>query len=170
MDSQPVSPVKSKSDLTVAAMAFGFTIGFGFLTTWEAIKQTRRNRNPLRSSYIYMIWGEIVANIGMMVSGWLWIDQVVPSEYVSVQIAFLCPHVANVMCYSIPILFLVLFFWVFQVQLLMQIIVNRIAIIAEHRKTIAIMKWTTAGIMTCVNIAVFCIFIPAHRDPPVSQL
>ncbi|KAK7211326.1 hypothetical protein V2G26_018504 [Clonostachys chloroleuca] len=150
MDSQPVSPVKSKSDLTVAAMAFGFTIGFGFLTTWEAIKQTQRNRNPLRSSYIYMIWGEIVANIGMMVSGWLWIDQVVPSD--------------------IPILFLVLFFWVFQVQLLMQIIVNRIAIIAEHRKTISIMKWTTAGIMTCVNIAVFCIFIPAHRDPPVSQL
>jgi hypothetical protein len=61
-------------------MAFGFTIGFGFLTTWEAIKQTRRNRNPLRSAYIYMLWGEIVANMGIMVTGWLWIDEVVRSS------------------------------------------------------------------------------------------
>jgi hypothetical protein len=70
----------SVSDFKVASMAFGFTIGFGFLTTWEAIKQTRRNRNPLRSAYIYMLWGEIVANMGIMVTGWLWIDEVVRSS------------------------------------------------------------------------------------------
>lgn len=69
----------SSNDNKVAAMAFGFTIGFGFLTTWEAIKQTRRNRNPLRSAYIYMIWGEIIANAGLMVVGWIWIDEVVKS-------------------------------------------------------------------------------------------
>lgn len=69
----------SVADFKVAAMAFGFTVGFGFLTTWEAIKQTRRNRNPLRSAYIYMLWGEIVANVGIMVIGWIWIDEVVKS-------------------------------------------------------------------------------------------
>ena len=51
----------------------------------------------------------------------------------------------------------------------MQIIINRISIIAENRKTIQHMKWGTALVMTLINIAVFCIFIPAHLVPPVSQ-
>lgn len=45
----------TKTDYQVASLAAGFSLGFGFLTAWEAIKQTRRNRSPLRSSYIYMI-------------------------------------------------------------------------------------------------------------------
>jgi hypothetical protein len=49
----------SQSDLAVSSLAFGFTIGFGFLTAWEAIKQTTRARNPLKSEYIWMVWGEI---------------------------------------------------------------------------------------------------------------
>jgi hypothetical protein len=53
----------SKQDLTVASLAAGFTIGFGFLTVWEAIKQTTQNKSPLLSAYIYMIWGEILANL-----------------------------------------------------------------------------------------------------------
>ena len=45
----------TKTDYQVASLAAGFSLGFGFLTAWEAIKQTRRNKSPLRSSYIYMI-------------------------------------------------------------------------------------------------------------------
>jgi len=52
----------------------------------------------------------------------------------------------------------------------MQIIINRIAIIAEHRSTIFKLKWGTAFAITCINIAVFCIWIPAHTVPPVSQV
>lgn len=51
----------------------------------------------------------------------------------------------------------------------MQIIINRIAIIAENRKTIRNLKWGTAFFITLINIAVFCIFIPAHTIPPASQ-
>ena len=63
----------SRSDVQVAALAAGFTLGFGLLTCWEAIKQTRLNRNPLRSSYIYMIWGEIAANIVIGILGWVFL-------------------------------------------------------------------------------------------------
>ncbi|KAF9773631.1 hypothetical protein IL306_008534, partial [Fusarium sp. DS 682] len=42
-------------------------------------------------------------------------------------------------------------------------------IIAESRQTIQRLKWGTAFAVTCINIAVFCIFIPSHMDPPVSQ-
>jgi hypothetical protein len=63
----------SVEDFQLAAVAAGFTIGFGFLTVWEAIQQTMRNRNPLRSVYIYMVWLEIVGNIGIGVLGWLYL-------------------------------------------------------------------------------------------------
>jgi hypothetical protein len=66
-----------RADVQLSALAAGFTIGFGFLTVWEAIKQTRRNRNPLRSVYIYMVWGEILANIAIGVIGWIFLDGII---------------------------------------------------------------------------------------------
>lgn len=49
----------------------------------------------------------------------------------------------------------------------MQIIINRIALIAEHRKTVRNIKWGTVFIITTINIAVFIIWTPAHTVPPV---
>lgn len=63
-------------DYQLAALAAGFTIGFGLLTVWEAIKQTRRNRNPLRSTYIYMVWGEVLVNVIIAIIGWLFLNGV----------------------------------------------------------------------------------------------
>jgi hypothetical protein len=73
------------------------------------------------------------------------------------------------MHYSVPVLFFILFLWVFQIQLLMQIIINRIALIAEHRSTVRNIKWGTAAFVTAINVSVFCIWIPAHIVPPVNQ-
>jgi hypothetical protein len=158
----------SLSDIQLAALAAGFTIGYGFLTVWEALKQTRLNRNPLRSVYIYMIWGEIVANIGIGVIGWTFLAGVIGPTYVY-----------RVQCHQerifltgnrVPVLFFILFFYVFEVQLLMQIIINRIALIAEHRKTIWRIKWGTVAVITAINVSVFCIWIPSHTMPPVNEV
>jgi hypothetical protein len=51
----------------------------------------------------------------------------------------------------------------------MQIIINRIALIAEHRSTVTRMKWGTVALITTINVAVFVIWIPAHTVPPVSE-
>ncbi|KAI0129896.1 hypothetical protein BJ170DRAFT_291591 [Xylariales sp. AK1849] len=140
----------TKTDFQVASLAAGFTLGFGFLTVWEAAKQTKRNKNPLRSTYIYMLWGEIAANIVIAIIAWLFLDGVLGP--------------------TVPVLFFILFLWVFEVQLLMQIIINRIAVISESRRTIAWMKWGTVGVITLIEILVFCIWIPAHTNPPVSEI
>lgn len=66
----------TKTDFQVASLAAGFSLGFGFLTAWEAIKQTKRNKNPARSAYIYMVWAEIAVNIVIAVLGWLFLDGV----------------------------------------------------------------------------------------------
>lgn len=52
----------------------------------------------------------------------------------------------------------------------MQIIINRIALIAEHRNTVRNIKWGTVVVITAINIAVFCIWIPAHTVPPASEV
>lgn len=97
-----------------------------------------------------MIWGEILANIGLGVMGWLLLQGILTA--------------------TVPVLFAFLVLYVIEIQFLMQIIVNRIAIIVETRETVVRVKWATAGIITLINVAVFCIWIPAHRDPPVSHL
>lgn len=65
--------MSTRQDFELSALAAGFTIGFGFLTVWEAVKQTRRNRNRRRSVYIYMVWGEILVNAIIGVIGWLFL-------------------------------------------------------------------------------------------------
>ncbi|KAI1084232.1 hypothetical protein F5B20DRAFT_593349 [Whalleya microplaca] len=99
-----------------------------------------------------MVWGEIVANLCILILGYLWLGGALGAKP------------------TIPLLFFILLFWVFEIQLLMQIIINRISVIAERQKTIRKLKYGTAAVITAINIAVFCIFIPAHLDPPVSQL
>ena len=65
-------------DFKLAALAAGFTLGFGFLTVWKAIRQTISIKAPHRSAYIYMVWGEIVANLGIGIVGWLFLEGRVP--------------------------------------------------------------------------------------------
>jgi hypothetical protein len=60
--------------------------------------------------------------------------------------------------------------WVFEIQLLMQIIINRIALIAEHRRTVWRIKWGTVVVITTINILVMVIWIPSHLSPPPSQV
>ncbi|KAJ4385771.1 hypothetical protein N0V93_010202 [Gnomoniopsis smithogilvyi] len=144
-----INSLDDGKDETVGAIAVGFSLGFGFLTVWEAIKQTRRSKNPRRSPYIAMVWGELLANIIILILGYLFFKGVLTA--------------------SVPVFFFILLAWVFQIQLLMQIIINRISIISETQSTIRKLKWGTALIISAINVAVFCIFIPAHIEPPVSQ-
>ncbi|KAH6640006.1 hypothetical protein BKA67DRAFT_490901, partial [Truncatella angustata] len=137
----------TRQDYQVASLAAGFTIGFGFLTVWEAMKQTARNKDPIRSPYIYMIWGEIIANLVLGILAFLYLEETIGS--------------------SVPTFFFILLCWVFEIQLLMQIIINRIAVISESERTVKKIRWGTVAVISTINLAVFCIFIPAHlADPP----
>ncbi|KAK8869261.1 hypothetical protein PGQ11_007839 [Apiospora arundinis] len=139
----------SKVDYQVASLAAGFALGFGILTVWEATKQTKRNKNPLRSAYIWMVWGEIVANLILGILAYLFLDGIVSA--------------------GVPLFFMILVCWVFEIQLLMQIIVNRIAVISETPQTVNYIRWGTVALISSINVAVFIIFIPAHLDHPPTE-
>lgn len=57
-----------------------------------------------------------------------------------------------------------------QIHLILQLIINRIYIVAEDRDFANKVKWVVAGIILLVNIIVFCIFIPAHLVPPPDPM
>ena len=65
-------------DFKIAGVAAGFTLGYGFWTVWKAFKQTSVIRAPHRSTYVYLIWGEIVANFIIGIIGWLFLEGVIP--------------------------------------------------------------------------------------------
>lgn len=75
----------TSGDYQLAAAAAGFTLGFGLLTVWKAVKQTKANKSPLRSAYIYMLWGEILSNLVIGILGWLFLNGVLGATYVTLS-------------------------------------------------------------------------------------
>lgn len=63
---------------------------------------------------------------------------------------------------SFGFFFTVAFFWVFQIQLLLQIIINRIGLLMVVRAHATRLKWTVFLIILVINISVFIIWIPAR--------
>jgi hypothetical protein len=67
--------VSSETDLSIISITWGFTLGFGFLTTWTAIKQTRhmwkRRNGHLNHPYIWMVWAELASSLGLSIVCWL---------------------------------------------------------------------------------------------------
>jgi hypothetical protein len=64
-------------DQQLAAIAWGFTLGFGALTTCKALEQTRNiMQRPSRKSntYIWLVWGTLIVNLAGSIMVWLGID------------------------------------------------------------------------------------------------
>ena len=57
--------------------------------------------------------------------------------------------------------------WVVQVQLLLQVIINRICVLLVSRRKRFWLKYSVAFVITCINISVYCIWIPARMQ--ISQ-
>ncbi|KAH8661036.1 hypothetical protein BGZ61DRAFT_564503 [Ilyonectria robusta] len=137
----------TSNDLIIASLAWGFTLGIGWLTAWSAIQQTtsayrRRGFALLRNPYIWMIWGEIAVCLGFGIICFMYILGVVPPSF-----AFY---------------FCILTLWALQVQFLLQIIVNRCAILMHDRTFVWRLKYGVAAFITAINISVYCIWIPAR--------
>ncbi|KAJ2990512.1 hypothetical protein NUW58_g2912 [Xylaria curta] len=142
-----VLPDVSVNELVIASIAFGFTLGFGQLTAWNAAKQTwvaYRNTGlkVFWTVYFWMIWMEIL---------------------VCLAFAIICIlYLLKIIRPSFDFYFSILTLWSLQVQLLLQIIINRCQIIAYDRRFTQKLKIGVAVLITAVNISVYNIWIPAR--------
>ncbi|KAH7160384.1 hypothetical protein B0J13DRAFT_127560 [Dactylonectria estremocensis] len=137
----------TQNDLIIASLAWGFTIGFGWLTTWTAVKQStqvyrRHGRRVFSNTYIRMIWLEILVCLIFAV------------------ICFL--HLLGYIPPSFAFYFAILTTWALQVQFLLQIIVNRCAVLLSDPNKAWRLKVGVAVLITAVNISVYNIWIPAR--------
>jgi hypothetical protein len=125
------------------------------------MKQTQRIARTKRFSsvYVWMIWGEIAACLAFSIICWLHLNGNIPPSFSfffgirkSRQVFYQCLGLTplQVTCWSL------------QVQLLLQIIINRIGIIDTNNRRIRLTKYTVAIIVTIINISVYCIWIPAR--------
>lgn len=85
--------------------------------------------------------------------------QVHQSKYVSYDCKSECS--ANIQL-GFAFYFTILFWWCIQVQLLLQIIINRIRVIVPDRNRGRWIMIATATFVTAINISVFNIWIPAR--------
>ncbi|KZL85558.1 hypothetical protein CI238_04583 [Colletotrichum incanum] len=137
----------TENDMIIASLAWGFTLGFGWLTVWTAIKQTtamyrRQGDRIYRNAYIWMIWLEILVCSIFSVICWLHLKGIIPPSF-----AFY---------------FSILTTWALQVQFLLQIIINRCAILLTNQKRSWRLKVGVAVLITAINISVYNIWIPAR--------
>ncbi|OLN89933.1 hypothetical protein CCHL11_10391 [Colletotrichum chlorophyti] len=137
----------TEDDMVIASLAWGFTLGFGWLTTWTAVKQTtamyrRQGSRIYRNSYIWMIWLEILVCAIFSIICWLHLKAIIPPSF-----AFY---------------FCILTTWALQVQFLLQIIINRCAILLTDQKRAYRLKVGVAILITAINISVYNIWIPAR--------
>ncbi|KAH7052191.1 hypothetical protein B0J12DRAFT_572550, partial [Macrophomina phaseolina] len=145
----------TQDDMNIASLAWGFTLGFGFLTTWTALKQTRHvskrhGASRLNSPYIWMIWLEIAVCLSFSIICWLHLRALIPPSF-----AFY---------------FCILTTWALQVQFLLQIIINRVSVLLVNRRKALQIKVSVAVLITAINISVYCIWIPARLQISESYI
>ncbi|KAL1637562.1 hypothetical protein SLS56_000700 [Neofusicoccum ribis] len=145
----------TQDDMNIASLTWGFTLGFGFLTVWTAIKQTRHvtkkhGATRLNSPYIWMIWLEISVCLSFSIICWL--------------------HLRGFIAPSFAFYFSILTTWALQVQFLLQIIINRVSVLLVNRRKALHIKIGTAILITSINISVYCIWIPARLQISESYI
>ncbi|KAK7948858.1 uncharacterized protein PG986_009744 [Apiospora aurea] len=132
------------TDMNVASIIWGISLAAGVFTASKARKQTWGvyKRTGGFSSYIIMVWLSWLASSIIGVVSWLYLWGTIETSF--------------------WLFFFLLVAWVFQVQCIIQIIINRIALLMRDRKIINRMIWSCALGLGVVNISVFCIWIPAR--------
>ncbi|KAF2635177.1 hypothetical protein P280DRAFT_378149, partial [Massarina eburnea CBS 473.64] len=134
----------TRNDIIIAGCVFGAAMSLALLAIFMGIQQTKASRRPFKSAYIWMVWIELAACIVIAMICLLYLLKYIrPSFYFYMAILLL---------------------WSIQVQLLLQIIINRIRVILADRKKGRNLIITVAVLITLINISVYCIWIPARLE------
>ncbi|CAM1502595.1 Fc.00g073710.m01.CDS01 [Cosmosporella sp. VM-42] len=139
-----VSEPPTEADMNVSSVFWGFSLGIALFSAGQAAKQTRKSwqRSSRITAYVAMIWVNWMSSVVIGAISWCF------------QRGYIQP--------SFWFFFFVAFFWVFQIQLLLQIIINRVGLLMAVRHQATRLKWVVFLIILVINISVFIIWIPAR--------
>ncbi|KAG5794569.1 hypothetical protein H9Q69_006385 [Fusarium xylarioides] len=139
-----VDDLPNETDMNIASIAWGLSLGITLFNIAKAIRQTRSawNRRKRVTSYIALIWAEIISSFILGVMCWFYLRGDIEP--------------------SMQFFFFIIVWWSTQVQCLIQIIINRVSLLMVVRSNGTKLKWLCFLILLAVNISVFCIWVPAR--------
>ncbi|UKZ51171.1 hypothetical protein TrVGV298_004927 [Trichoderma virens] len=139
-----VSETPDDTDMNISSIFWGFSLGAALFAAVQAGRQSYHSwkRKHGITTYVALIWGEWTASI--IIGALTWCFQ---REYVGP---------------SFQLFFLISCCWSLQIQLLMQIIINRIAYLMAVPGAARSLKWGVFLVLLLVNISVMVIWTPAH--------
>ncbi|KFA55134.1 hypothetical protein S40293_08675 [Stachybotrys chartarum IBT 40293] len=130
--------------LATASIIFGVSIGLAAAATIRTCRQTRKTwrRTHKVTTYVVLIWLELISST--IIAGVTW--------------GYLRHHIEPSLWFYTGLILL----WIFQTQCILQIIINRIALITVNKARIRRLKWAVFIVVLLINIAVACIWIPSR--------
>ncbi|KAF3761312.1 hypothetical protein M406DRAFT_16992, partial [Cryphonectria parasitica EP155] len=142
-----LAPTPSHTSRTLIAFMFGFSTACAAFTGARIVQQIYRtwskSRNIFAHPYIVMIAAEWLSSVVISIITFLFIDGVIPPGF--------------------GIFFSILCLWVVQqIQCIMHIIINRIALIMYDQKRVRRLKWAATLLIGAINVSVFIIWMPAR--------
>ncbi|KAI0441685.1 hypothetical protein F4803DRAFT_406663 [Xylaria telfairii] len=134
----------SDLELNIASIVWGFSLAValfsaakGSTQSWKAWKRTGGT-----NAYVILLWAEWIASVIMSAITWFFLWGTVPPSF--------------------PFFFAIVTLWSLQVQCIIQIIINRVSFLMRNQRKVTYIKWGLAGLLLCINISVYTIWIPAR--------
>ncbi|KAH8894435.1 hypothetical protein GQ53DRAFT_779951 [Thozetella sp. PMI_491] len=131
-------------DSTVCSFLLGFTISAAVFTAARAGSQTVASwrRTGRITLYVFLVWIEWLSSVIIAIVAWTFQRAYIPASlWLYLAIALL---------------------WSIQVQLLLQIIANRLSLLSISRVHAQRLKWSVGLGIAVINISVFIIWTPAR--------
>ncbi|CAM1509352.1 Fc.00g030910.m01.CDS01 [Cosmosporella sp. VM-42] len=131
-------------DAVIVSIIWGLSLGLSLFGVIRAGNQTHHQwkRTGRVTTYMILIWLELIASTIIGGIGWGYVHLSIPPSF--------------------EFFFFLLFLWVFQIHCIMQIIINRIALLAVSPTIVRRLKWGVFILLALINVSVFCIWIPAR--------
>ncbi|KAI0892340.1 hypothetical protein F4806DRAFT_505542 [Annulohypoxylon nitens] len=134
----------NKLEMNLSSIVAGISILTGIFSFAKGVLQTRsicaKKNKP--NAYVVMIWIEWSVCIAMGIIAWLYLWGTIPPSF--------------------QFFFLLVTLWVFQTQCLIQIIINRIALLVPDQRRMLRLKWGIGIVFGLINLSVYLIWIPAR--------
>ncbi|KAI0123874.1 hypothetical protein BJ170DRAFT_697645 [Xylariales sp. AK1849] len=139
-----VAEPPSDTDMNIASIIWGFSLSCACFTFVKASRQTWKSWSRTKSvtSYVMMIWAEWTVCLVISIVSWLFLKGFIPVSF--------------------WFYFFLLALWVVQIQCILQIIVNRIALLMVNQHSATRIRWIVFLLISAINISVMCIWIPAR--------
>ncbi|KAF7556871.1 hypothetical protein G7Z17_g1111 [Cylindrodendrum hubeiense] len=132
------------NDMNIASIAWGVSMGVCIFTAAKGARQTINSwkRGRKMNPYVILLWMEWSSSTIMSAMVWSYLRGYIEPGFI--------------------FFFMVVLLWSIQIQALIQVIINRIAILMVNRASAKKLKIVAFIIMLCINISVFCVWVPAR--------